>query len=206
MIKYYWLVIALVAILSLTIDIGHAESSDFQLSDSNISSIIEATYFPEAIETPEIKMGESYFDKEQREKAEEAARIASEQRKAYQQYLARQRPITSRSVSVEVPASIPVGSPQTPLNLCSCVEYVIAVTGIHVGSIGFARNWPRNSAEPAVGGVVITRESKAGHVARIIGIEGDDLILDEANYDTCHKTTGRHLNRHSPLIAGYYVP
>ncbi len=88
---------------------------------------------------------------------------------------------------------------------CSCVNYVKALTGFRT-SIGMAKYWPRNSVAATVGAVVITNESRYGHVAFIAGIEGNELILSEANYSRCRKTNGRRLNISAPSIIGYWIP
>ncbi len=47
-------------------------------------------------------------------------------------------------------------------------------------------------------------EGYYGHVAVIREIRGTDLVLEEANYSRCRKTTGRVLPISSPLIKGYW--
>lgn len=173
---------------------------------------------------PQIVLGESESDKQAREQREreaeaerqrqeaEAKRLAEEQRqREINEYNQRQQAIQQEQVQRtavrnQSDARVTIREPYPVSNYCSCVDYVRAVTGIDVGVIGYARNWPINSQEPRVGGVVITAESSAGHVAKIIGIEGDDLILDEANYSRCRRTSGRRLNRHNRVVRGFYNP
>lgn len=88
---------------------------------------------------------------------------------------------------------------------CSCVLYAKALTG-YTKSIGIARRWTKNSSVPVVGGIVITNESPAGHVAFVAAIDGDTITLDEANYIRCKITTGRKLNINNPIILGYWTP
>lgn len=88
-----------------------------------------------------------------------------------------------------------------------CVVYAREVTGID--SIkGVAKNVPTNSDFPQIGGAVKTAEGSVGHIAVIIAIEGNDLVLAEANYRntaTGNITSGRKLPLDSPLIKGYIV-
>lgn len=70
---------------------------------------------------------------------------------------------------------------------------------------GMARNIEPNSIEPKVNNVVLTDESKKGHAALIIAIEGDELILAESNYakdEIIH--VGRRLNIQDEHIVGYF--
>lgn len=62
-----------------------------------------------------------------------------------------------------------------------------------------------NEDSPAVGRVVLTNESYVGHVAAILAIEGDYLVLAESNYGMDEKVTvGRKLDRNSEVIRGYF--
>jgi len=90
-------------------------------------------------------------------------------------------------------------------NYCSCVLHVKVLTGF-AEKVGQAKNWPSNTSEAHIGGVVITRESSAGHVAKIIDIQDGYLILDEANWIKCSRTVGRRLRIDSKLILGYWKP
>lgn len=86
---------------------------------------------------------------------------------------------------------------------CSCVLYARSLTG-YGSSVGNARNWPKNVAYPVVGGVVITNESRAGHVGVITWVNGDTFGIAEANYSRCQKGT-RSLNINNPVILGYWM-
>lgn len=89
--------------------------------------------------------------------------------------------------------------------VCSCVLYAKALTG-YTKSIGVARRWTKNSPVPVVGGVVITNESPAGHVAFVAALDGDIMTLDEANYTRCKVTAGRKLNVNNPIVLGFWTP
>ncbi len=81
---------------------------------------------------------------------------------------------------------------------CSCVLYAKSLTG-YSQSVGAARNWPKNSPVPVVGGVVVTNESRIGHVGVILSIDGDSITITEANYYRCKKST-RTILLSSPVI------
>lgn len=94
---------------------------------------------------------------------------------------------------------------------CSCVQFSKEKTG-YQGSVGFAKNWKRNSETPQVGGVVITSESSAGgvytgHVAVISAVNYDTntITIDEANYIRCKRST-RTLAMGDHRIIGYWIP
>lgn len=84
---------------------------------------------------------------------------------------------------------------------CSCVKFARAFSGIQV--FGDADTLSGNTNFPEVGAWVLTTESPMHHVAVITGIDGDELILTEANYVECKITQGRKLRIDSPLIKGY---
>lgn len=87
---------------------------------------------------------------------------------------------------------------------CSCVSFVKFVTG-YKEPVGNARNWPKVLLLPFVGGVVITNESPAGHVAVITQVDFDNetITIVETNYKPCKKGT-RTLSMNSPKILGYW--
>lgn len=101
--------------------------------------------------------------------------------------------------------SEPKPKPAPTYTYCSCVTFAKALVGFST-PIGYARYWPRNSQIPQVGSVVITSEGPFGHVAVVESIEGNQLILTEANYAKCRKTSGRRLSIDSPYILGYWTP
>lgn len=87
---------------------------------------------------------------------------------------------------------------------CSCYLWAVHKTG-RTDLLGYrlAKNIPVNSDTPTIGGLVVTYEGWAGHIAIIQDIQGDELILDEANYSRCRVTSGRKLNINNSLIKGY---
>lgn len=91
-------------------------------------------------------------------------------------------------------------------NPCSCVSFAKSRTGYNK-PVGNAKNWPVNALFPTLGSVVVinTGRYEPGHVAIIIGFEGNDMILEEANYVNCKYTSGRRLKIDDPSIIGFYI-
>lgn len=89
-------------------------------------------------------------------------------------------------------------------NYCSCVLYVKAKIG-YTKSVGAARNFPVNSHTPSVGAVIVTYESRVGHVGIVSHWDDKYVYLEsEANYSRCKITYGRKIPLNSKLIKGYY--
>jgi len=104
------------------------------------------------------------------------------------------KPIVSKSKGIK-----------TSGQYCSCVLYVKAKIG-YTKSVGAARNWPTNSNTPSKGAVIVTYESRSGHVGIVSHFDDTYVYLEsEANYSRCKITYGRKLPLNSPLIKGYYV-
>jgi surface antigen len=85
---------------------------------------------------------------------------------------------------------------------CSCVLTAKALVGYNK-TVGMAKYWPRNSDIPTVGGVVVTRESRVGHVAVILAVEQYRIYVKEGNYNRC-KVSERWINLNNPVIIGYW--
>ncbi len=93
-----------------------------------------------------------------------------------------------------------------PLRIrCSCVLGARYYSGIDIGPIGYAKNHPVNLAYPAIGAIVVTYESWAGHEATIISIADDFSYFDviETNFIRCAVTT-RRIYTNNSKIKGYY--
>lgn len=87
---------------------------------------------------------------------------------------------------------------------CSCVTFVKRLTG-YDEVVGAAKNWPKNSETPVVGGVVVLNESKPGHVAYITSVQGYSFTVSEANYKSCQRSV-RILNISDKSIMGFWNP
>lgn len=85
---------------------------------------------------------------------------------------------------------------------CSCVSYAKAKTGFSQ-VVGYAKNWPINSAYPTKGGVVVTAEGFYGHVAYITEVYEDSFKVTEANFTKCSVTT-RTIQLTNSNIIGFY--
>ena len=86
---------------------------------------------------------------------------------------------------------------------CSCVEYSRFKTGWQTSPMGIARNHPKNINYPAVGAIVITNESWAGHVAVITAIYDTYFEVSESNFIRCQIST-RRIENDSKFILGFY--
>ncbi len=89
------------------------------------------------------------------------------------------------------------------LGFCSCVTFVKRLTG-YDQVVGAAKNWPTNSEQPQVGGVVVLNESKVGHVAYITAVGQDSFTVAEANYISCEKSN-RVISLNDPAIMGFWT-
>jgi surface antigen len=94
------------------------------------------------------------------------------------------------------------GSKVPSTSYCSCVLFAKSLTG-YSKLVGNAINWPKNSKVPMVGGVVVTNESRAGHVAVITAVRDGEFDIVEANYSRCRKGV-RTLKINNPVILGYW--
>jgi len=91
---------------------------------------------------------------------------------------------------------------KTTGNACNCILYAQEI-GLDVSGYGAAKNYPVNSQIPAATGFVVTYESFLGHAAKYT-LQGENLVLQEANYYRCQITSTRILSIYSPLIKGYW--
>ena len=105
---------------------------------------------------------------------------------------------------VKVTASQAKRGVPTGYNACSCVSYAKYKTGF-TQSIGAARNWPVNSQIPTKGAVIVTYESRLGHVGIVSHWDDTYVYLEsEANYSRCKMTYGRKILLTSKIIKGYW--
>lgn len=100
----------------------------------------------------------------------------------------------------QVPKKPNLGS-YTAIYRCNCVLWAQA-NGLPISGYGAAKNYPVNSLVPSASGFVVTYEGYYGHMAKYV-LDGEWLILTEANYKSCQITSGRRLHISSPLIKGY---
>jgi surface antigen len=88
---------------------------------------------------------------------------------------------------------------------CNCVSYVQFRTGGRAATgIGYARNHPINSRICIVGAIIVTYESRLGHVGIVAKCDEKFVTIDDYNYNHC-KPSIRPLALNSPLIKGYYT-
>lgn len=86
---------------------------------------------------------------------------------------------------------------------CSCVLWINQTYGTNFKTLDrYARSIPTNSTSPRLSGFVVLMESSLGHIAHYT-LEGQNLVLDEANYETCKVTHGRTIPITDTRIKGY---
>ena len=66
-----------------------------------------------------------------------------------------------------------------------CVEYYKRRSGV-TRSLGFASNIPSQGSEPKIGAGAL--ETSTGHISYVVAINGDSLILEDANWIKHHIT------------------
>lgn len=92
-----------------------------------------------------------------------------------------------------------------PFNPCNCMSYVQYRTGGRAATgIGYARNHPINSKSCQIGAIIVTYESRLGHVGMVKHCDEDNVTIDDYNYNHC-KPSIRDLPLNSSLIKGYYI-
>lgn len=90
-------------------------------------------------------------------------------------------------------------------NPCNCVSYVQFKTGGRAATgIGSARNHPVNSQVCTIGAIIVTYESRMGHVGIVAGCDENYVTIDDYNYASCGHTI-RPLAINSKVIKGYYI-
>jgi hypothetical protein len=133
-----------------------------------------------------VELGESNYDREQREKREAEEKAREEAKALY---------IANHGYVQTNPKVIGHSNAQ-------CVIWARENSNVWVS--GWARTNLPNSNEPKIGGVVVTKESVIGHVAVIVGIDESSIVIHEANY--IHGAiTERRLNKYDPRIVGYII-
>ena len=98
--------------------------------------------------------------------------------------------------------NIPLTPRQTPKIASSCIEFAKAYLGRSGEKWGNAGDLKPSVDKPYVGGLVLTRESRWGHVAVITRITETHILVVEANYIPGVIST-RSLSVDNYLIKGY---
>jgi surface antigen len=89
-----------------------------------------------------------------------------------------------------------------------CTWYVATKTKVPWGGNG--GEWGRNAAkmgytfnhDPGPGDILVTNESRVGHVAYIESVVGDNIHISEMNYVGFNKKSTRVINKNSSVIKG----
>lgn len=160
-------------------------------------------------EAEEKRIAEANLAKQAEQQAEKESLLKAEQKTKEEVESARKRLELDNKNKTNYSKSSAVVSKQSIVSgdYCSCVMVVKSFTG-YTKPVGVARNWPKNSTVPKVGGVVITNEgsAKVGHVALIESLDDTHLYLKEGNYKHCKLTTGRKMLRTNQSILGFWNP
>ncbi len=140
----------------------------------------------------EFKPGDSNSTLEQKKRDEE---------------LQNERELAYRRRKIGGAVSTVVDSAATAIKLYpysgQCVPFARAITGIQIS--GAARSVPVTSRTPAVGSIVITYESSAGHAAVVTAVHDDIIHVLEGNY--FHGwASERDIPIRSTAIKGYVLP
>ena len=101
-----------------------------------------------------------------------------------------------------VATNSPLKRSQTRYDASSCISFAKWYLGRSGEVWGNAGQIKPSVENPYVGGLVLTREGKFGHVAVITKIEDDTLSVIEANWIPNQIST-RSLSSDSPVIRGY---
>lgn len=93
-----------------------------------------------------------------------------------------------------------------------CTWYV--ATKVHVPWGGNAKAWLTNakaygavvSKTPSVGTIMVSTESRFGHVAYVESVDDNGFTVSEMNYVKFGKTNTRWISKNSPVIRGFINP
>lgn len=85
---------------------------------------------------------------------------------------------------------------------CSCINFTKVTLGITDEVWGYPNLMQATSANPYVGGLVLTKESKWGHVAVITATTETTITVVESNHTPCAITT-RTIPLSSGIIRGF---
>jgi hypothetical protein len=87
-----------------------------------------------------------------------------------------------------------------------CVTFAREFTGATPDVVGgLARNVQTSTTTPEIGAIVKTDESRFGHLAVVIGMDGDTLTVVESNYHWNERIDIRELPATDPKIVGYII-
>jgi hypothetical protein len=87
-----------------------------------------------------------------------------------------------------------------------CVTFARNFTGATTDDVsGMAKNVQTNSDTPEIGAIIKTKDSYAGHLEVIIGIDGENLTIVDSNWGWDNIIRIRNINIHDPKIVGYKI-
>lgn len=86
----------------------------------------------------------------------------------------------------------------------SCVQFVRRFEP-NLPQIGAAKNLETNTGSPQEGAIIKTKESYLGHLAYVIWIQDDKILIAESNYGWDNRIGMRWLNIDDDKIIGYWI-
>jgi hypothetical protein len=85
-----------------------------------------------------------------------------------------------------------------------CVVFVRQFTGVARSQVaGMAKFVKTNSSAPQIGSIVKTKESRYGHVAVVVAITEEQILVVESNYSWNQRISMRWISKQSSKIVGY---
>jgi hypothetical protein len=146
-----------------------------------VAEVVYKTNIPTSEE--EIKQAKEYDAQLQEQK-----RIEKEKENARRRAVVKRTATTNKSTNLRTYSKSPR---PTGFSACSCVSYAKWKTGINVGSIGYAKRHPINHSTPVVGAIGVMRynASASGHLFAVGAIEGNRMLISEANWSRCRVTS-----------------
>ena len=87
----------------------------------------------------------------------------------------------------------------------SCVSFAKRFSG-YLAVQGTAKNLETNSKTPQAGAIVKTRESSLGHLAYVLYVKEEKILVVESNYGWDGIINMRWIDTDDENIVGYFVP
>lgn len=129
------------------------------------------------------------------------------------EFLTASDPVTWKGTSLVAPSRLtePTGTPHRGFVRGHCTSFVSQQRLIVFG--GHAREWPKNAAKagyrlsdaPLVGAVLVTRESKWGHVSIVRSFTEHTVTIEEQNYRGLGIVSTRTLARSDRRIVTFIL-
>ena len=179
----------IVALISATIPVSKADTKVEEsepLPSTEISAAIVLAVATPTLATVQIgkSLADEQREREEAEKAAQAAKLKAEKEAERMKHLAAAKELAQQRYTQKQGEYVKIiGNSRE-----QCVIYAKRITG-NAKIRGYAGDLVSEGQEPKVGAAALERNY--GHVSVVIAIEGDYLILHDANWDTGHITERR---------------